>query len=134
MLSLRSGVRLLSRPRHRPNPSELIAGHGDRRGLLHVLPTASLLLALAVNPIGAVIHAWQHLTQVSAVYGKSFHHGSEVCELCAAYSALEHALQAAPPPLEGFAPESPTGFPPEFSPPATRHFHHHQRAPPAAPV
>jgi hypothetical protein len=125
----------LSRPRHRPSPSGLIAGHGDRRGLLaHVLLTASLLLALAITPIGAVIHAWQHLAQVSAGYGKSLYHGSEVCELCAAYAALEHAPRPAPLALEGLAPEFPTLFPPEFSPPATRVFRYHQRAPPAAPV
>jgi hypothetical protein len=125
----------LSRLRHQPNPSGLIAGHGNGRSqLAHVLLTATLFLALAINPIGAVIHAWQHLAQVSAGYGKSLHHGSEVCELCAAYTALEHATLAAPLPLEGLAPESPTLFSPEFSPPAARLCHYRQRAPPAAPA
>jgi hypothetical protein len=120
---------------HRPIPSGHISSTGDRRGrLARLLLTATLLLALAVNPIGAVIHAWSHLAQVPAGYGKSLHHGSEVCELCAAYSALEHATPAAPLTLEGFAPESPTLFWPEFSPPATRLFHYRQRAPPAAPA
>jgi hypothetical protein len=129
--NLRPRMRL-SRPHHQPNPSRLIASHGDRGLLARLLLPAILLLSLAINPIGALIHAWQHLARVSAAYEKSLHTGGEICELCAAYAALEHATLPVPLHFERFAPESPALLLPESSPPATRLFHYHQRAPPAA--
>jgi hypothetical protein len=123
----------LSRLRHRPSPFGHFVCHEDRHArLTRLLLTATLLLALAVNPIGAVIHAWGHLAPVSAGYGKSLHHGNGVCELCAAYAALEHTAPAVPLLIQGIAPESPALLRLDSGPPATRLFHYYQRAPPAA--
>ena len=99
---------------------------------MQVLLTASLLLALTINPIGAVIHGWQHLAQLSADHGKSLHPGGHVCELCAAYAALEHASLGIPLSPQPVTPASPGSFLAECNPPASQLFHYHQRAPPAA--
>jgi hypothetical protein len=113
----------------------LIPSGGARRGLLaRLLITATLILSLAINPIGALIHAWQHFAWESATYEKSLHAGGALCELCAAYAALEHAALPVPLPLERLAPESAPLLLPGSSPPATRLLHYHQRAPPAAPA
>ena len=125
----------LSRQRNRPSPFGHINCHEDRSArLTRLLLTATLLLALAVSPIGAMIHAWSHFSRVSAGYGKSLHHGSEVCELCAAYAALEHTAPAVPLLIQGLAPRSPDFLGPESGPPSTRLFHYRQRAPPATPA
>ena len=118
---------------HRAIPSGYISSPGDRRSrLARLLLKATLLLALAINPIGSVIHAWGHFAQVSVGYGKSHHHGSEVCELCAAYAALDYASLTTPLPLQCVTPEPPGLSLPESGPTATRLFHYRQRAPPPA--
>jgi hypothetical protein len=113
----------------------LTVRHGDCRGpVARLVLTATLALALAIDPIGALIHAWQHLAQESAAYAKSLHADGGICELCAAYAALEHAAPPAPLPLEGLAPVSAGLLLPESSHPANRVLHYRQRAPPAAPA
>jgi len=54
----------------------------------------SLLVSLAADPIGALVHAWEHAREHSEHPGKALHHGGHVCELCAAYAAIGHAIPA----------------------------------------
>jgi hypothetical protein len=54
----------------------------------------SLLVSLAADPIGALVHAWEHAREHSEHSGKALHHGGHVCELCAAYAAIGHAIPA----------------------------------------
>ena len=98
-----------------------------RRALLLL----SLVLSVAVSPIGGLAHAYQHHTTGKSDPSHSKHESSAPCGLCTVFVALEHAASGphALPVTVGTA-----------TPPSTerasgivaRHFlHFNQRAPPA---
>jgi hypothetical protein len=126
------------RRRSRAYPLLGIAATGERGGLARLLIATALLIALAVNPIGAVVHAWGHLgegsTQGSSQHDKSSQANGKSCPVCAAYAAVQHAATVAPLILAAVAGEAPLQGPAPFAAAATRLFHYRQRAPPSAPA
>lgn len=98
-----------------------------RRTLLFI----ALIFLLALSPIGAMAHAYQHYDSANPDPFHAKHESGVPCGLCAAYLALEHAVAGpqALPPIAG------TATPP--SPERTRgtvarpFFNFLQRAPPA---
>jgi hypothetical protein len=70
------------------------AMRGNLSGFQRALLVLLLFVSLAANPVGAFVHAWEHLHEQSGDPGKSLHHGGHVCELCAAYAAIGHAVPA----------------------------------------
>ena len=121
--------------RRRQTKSPLrIAALAERGGLARALVATTLLIALAVGPIGAVTHAWEHLAESAAQQHKSPQSDSVVCMVCAAYAALEQATPALPLvlvrlPVEPLDQDLAT---PALAP--TPFFHYRQRAPPTAPA
>jgi hypothetical protein len=72
-----------------------IAGTRARRSAFQrAVLVFSLLVSLAANPVVAFVHAWEHVHEHSEHPGKALHHGGHVCELCAAYAAIGHAMPA----------------------------------------
>lgn len=122
------------RRRHRVSPLLSVAALSRRGGAARALIAAALLIGLAFNPIGAVVHAWEHLAKASDQHDKSLHANAKVCEICAAYAALEHATPVAPLFIAAVAAEPPTRCPAARSATSPRFFHYRPRAPPTAPT
>ncbi len=119
--------------RHSPLGSSRSPGASSPNlsALQRALLVLSLLVSLAVNPVGAFVHAWEHLHDHNGDPAKALHHGGQVCELCAAYAAIGHAVPASGLFLVKAPPERPDEaersggiyLPPAFFP-------YRQRAPP----